>query len=357
MEAAMFAQSDSFQEWREQYARRHLRVDFEPLPGPAFRASVKPILPELRIVRAALSPGLLFRDEDLLRDEDDRIGFVVAQSGKLTARHLGREVQLAPGDATMMLMSATGGVCWRESSVLFDMLISPAEWEARSARPEHWLMQRLWGRSEAMQLLRGYLRSLERRGLAAFGNDPTIVRRHIIDLIVLAATARNPIGESSVSAIVAMRLAVALNYITSHFSDPELSLTKAARSLCISPRYLQRLLESSGKSFTAHVTELRLKQAFMLLSAQGRSKVRISDIALQSGFSDISYFNRVFRSRFGETPSGARAHAGEVHDGASPGHLNVPNGVDGHAPVFVSIRRRVSADDAARASRKTLLNT
>src|SRR4029077_13594321 len=109
-------------------------------------------LPELRIVRAALSPGFLFRDDDLIRDGDDRIGFVVAQSGQITARHLGREIRLAPGDATMMLMGETGGIGWREYAVLFDMLISPAEWEARNARPKDGLMQRLLGKSEAMQL-------------------------------------------------------------------------------------------------------------------------------------------------------------------------------------------------------------
>ena len=47
----------------------------------------------------------------------------------------------------------------------------------------------------------------------------------------------------------------------------------------------------------------------MLLTAQRGSKVRISDIALQSGFSDVSYFNRLFRSRFGETPRDVRAEA------------------------------------------------
>jgi AraC-like DNA-binding protein len=67
---------------------------------------------------------------------------------------------------------------------------------------------------------------------------------------------------------VATRLAAALNYIASHFSDPDLSLAKVAQSLNISPRYLQRLLESSGTSFTTHVTELRLKHAFTLLTAE-----------------------------------------------------------------------------------------
>jgi transcriptional regulator GlxA family with amidase domain len=72
---------------------------------------------------------------------------------------------------------------------------------------------------------------------------------------------------------------------------------------------LQRLLKKAGTSFTAHVTELRLKHALALLTARGKSNVRVCDIALQAGFSDISHFNRLFRSRFGDTPKGVRAHA------------------------------------------------
>jgi AraC-like DNA-binding protein len=300
-------QRDPVREWREQYARCCLRVDFEPLAGSAFHASVKPIFPELRIVRATLSPGFLFRDDDLLRDGDDRIGFVVAQSGELTARHLGREIRLAPGDATMMLMGATGGVGWRENSTLFDMLIPPAEWEARGTRPEDGLMQRLWGKSDAIQLLRRYIRCLERTGLTAFGNDHTIARGHIIDLMVLAATPHRSVGESSLSAVASAHLHATFDHIASHFSNPELSLSEVAQNMRISTRYLQRLLKTSGTSFTAHVTELRLNHAFTLLTAQGKSDVRICDIALQAGFSDISHFNRLFRARFGDTPSGVRA--------------------------------------------------
>ena len=301
-------QAHSVREWREQYARPCLRLDFEPLPGPTFHASVKPIFPGLRIVRTALSPGFLFRDEDLLRDDDDRIGFVVAQSGELAARHLGREVVLGPGDATMMLMSATGGVGWRDSAVLIDILIPPAEWEARGARPENLLMQRLWGKSDAMQLLRCYIRCLERSRLTAFGNDHTIARRHIIDLMVLAATLHRSVGESNLRAVAAAHLHAIFDHIASHFSDPELSLSKVAQSMCISTRYVQRLLKTSGTSFTAHVTELRLKHAFMLLTAQDWSDLRICDIALRAGFSDISHFNRLFRSRFGDTPKGVRGN-------------------------------------------------
>jgi len=102
------------------------------------------------------------------------------------------------------------------------------------------------------------------------------------------------------------RRATALDHITSSFQDPELSLETVARDLRISPRYLQRLLETSGTSFTARVNELRLQRAFTLLTETRDGELRISDIALQVGFSDISHFNRLFRSRFGDTPRGVR---------------------------------------------------
>jgi AraC-like DNA-binding protein len=91
--------------------------------------------------------------------------------------------------------------------------------------------------------------------------------------------------------------------------DPDISFAVliAQSGNKLSPRYVQRLLATSGISFTAHVTELRLKHAFMPLTAHCGND-RISDIALRAGFSDISHFNRLFRSRFGDTPKGVRAN-------------------------------------------------
>jgi methylphosphotriester-DNA--protein-cysteine methyltransferase len=42
------------------------------------------------------------------------------------------------------------------------------------------------------------------------------------------------------------------------------------------------------------------------LKASPRRDEKISMIALDAGFSDLSYFNRTFRRRYGETPSGIR---------------------------------------------------
>jgi AraC-like DNA-binding protein len=303
--SAVAAQRDPIRVWREEYARCCLNLDFEPLTGAPFHFSVTPIFEDLRVVRTRLSPGFVFRDEDLVRDGDDNFGFLISQSRELDTTHRGREVQLGFGDATMMQASGPGSAGSRESFGFFEVMIPPAGWDARSARPGDAIMRRLPRRCEALQLLRGYIRSLEKSRLNGSAEAREIVRRHLIDLVVLAATPHRLIGESNASAVVAARLAAALDQIAARFHEPELSLAVAAHGLRISVRYLQRVLETSGVSFTARVTELRLQRAFALLCEP--EPRRISDIALEAGFSDISHFNRLFRARFGDTPSAVRA--------------------------------------------------
>src|SRR5262249_32419381 len=135
---------------------------------------------------------------------------------------------------------------------------------------------------------------------------------HIHDLVALAIGECAALGESSASAVVAARHRAALDHIATHFQDPELSLEVVARCQGISPRYLQYLMTSSGTSFTERVNALRLHRAFALLIDPDGSARRISDIALEVGFSDISHFNRLFRARFGVSPRGVRSARGMI---------------------------------------------
>jgi AraC-like DNA-binding protein len=53
---------------------------------------------------------------------------------------------------------------------------------------------------------------------------------------------------------------------------------------------------------------LRLRKAADLLAHAGER--RISDIAFDCGFNDLSYFNRCFRRRFGAPPTQFRGRTG-----------------------------------------------
>jgi AraC-like DNA-binding protein len=304
----MAVQRDPVREWREQIARHLLWLDFKPLSHAPFKATVKPIFQDPRIVQAAFSPGITFRDAELIKkDPDISVALLIAQSGNIFVKHHGRDLQLGGGDATLLHSRATGDV---GSPVQFScmlVLIPHAELATRVVRFDEAIARRIPRQSEALQLLRAYIRALQNGRFVSEGR--LTLREHIVDLAVLAITPHGALGESNLSAVMSPRLSGILDHIASHVSDADLSLTKVARRLGISPRYLQRLLERSGTSFTEHVTELRLKHAFMLLRAEDLFDVCICNIALQAGFSDISHFNRLFRSRFGDTPKGVRSQA------------------------------------------------
>jgi len=53
----------------------------------------------------------------------------------------------------------------------------------------------------------------------------------------------------------------------------------------------------------------RLMRAHALLTDPRHASEKISTIAFDAGFGDVSYFNRVFRERYGDTPSAIRAVA------------------------------------------------
>ena len=304
-------QRDPVREWREQIARHLLGLDFKPLSDAPFKATVEPIFQDPRIVRAAFSPGITFRDAELIKkDPDISFAVLIAQSGNIFVKHHGRDLQLGCGDATLLHSRASGDVGSPEEFSYMPVLIPHAELATRVVRFDEAIARRVPRQSEALQLLRVYIRALKN---GRFGREARLtLREHLVDLAALAITPHGALGESNLSAVVGARLQAIFDHIASHFPDPELSLSKVAQSLQISPRYVQRLLATSGTSFTAHVTELRLKHAFMLLRAHC-CKDRISDIGLRAGFSDISHFNRLFRSRFGDTPKGIRANQQVCH--------------------------------------------
>jgi transcriptional regulator GlxA family with amidase domain len=84
--------------------------------------------------------------------------------------------------------------------------------------------------------------------------------------------------------------------------------TLAARH-ALTPRFIQRQFEAEGTTFTEYLLDQRLARAQRALTDRHRDGDKISTIAWDCGFGDISYFNRVFRRRYDLAPSEARAEA------------------------------------------------
>ena len=94
--------------------------------------------------------------------------------------------------------------------------------------------------------------------------------------------------------------------IRTEYSDPHIAPDRVARRLGISTRYSHHLLQETGTSFAERVQTLRLEKAFSLLSGEAGASRNVSEAAYGAGFSDLSHFNRLFRGRYGLTPTAAR---------------------------------------------------
>lgn len=99
------------------------------------------------------------------------------------------------------------------------------------------------------------------------------------------------------------RLEELRRYLDSHFADP-LTLASLAQQVCVTPEYLCRAFkEYTGKSVFDYLLNRRIQEAMILLRS-GDDKV--SNIAMECGFNDLSYFSRKFKATVGRSPAAYR---------------------------------------------------
>ncbi len=76
----------------------------------------------------------------------------------------------------------------------------------------------------------------------------------------------------------------------------------------VTPTYLCRLFKTAyNTSPVSYITMLRLENSRQML--QGQKSITIKEIAVKCGFSDSSYFGKVFRKAFGTTPEQFRQNS------------------------------------------------
>jgi len=94
-----------------------------------------------------------------------------------------------------------------------------------------------------------------------------------------------------------------LAFIEKNLISP-LNLDQIARQACMSKFHFCRIFKKHiGATPMQYVINLRLRKAVTLLQ---RKELKICDIALKSGFNDLSEFNKQFKKLYGSPPSSFR---------------------------------------------------
>jgi AraC-like DNA-binding protein len=306
-----FPEAKRLQMWREAYGRGIANVDIEPIGNQPFHAEVTfSILPHVAIAAGSRSPAHYRVSRELATRSKDLIALSVLRSGRATATQFGKELIAGVGSASVIApLDPSTSTMLTEGS--FVTLVFALPVIARQA--PHYTQafgQPIPSGNAALRLLTRYVDILAERDPSV---DPAMARTvsdHVIDLAALALGAHGDYAElARQRGGTAARLTAIKSDILAALGDSELSTELIAARHGISPRYVRKLFEQDGSSFSAFVLAERLAKAHEMLVDRRFAHLNIAQIAHESGFGDVSYFNRAFRRHFGSRPSHFREAA------------------------------------------------
>lgn len=215
----------------------------------------------------------------------DRLGKHVADATQV--------VFFDPSEPYMVDHPVPGGD--RCTSLAFSPEVLREAQRPRSGQPERYFDQSTLSGSNEMHLLHRELL------LAASLTDGVMVEETALTLLRLCTEGNKVTHLKGAAAERAAALAVdAQILIAESFTGP-VTLDALAKELDVSPFRLCRAFRlATGSSLHQHLTRLRLVTALEKLPTY---RERLTDLALDLGFSSHSHFTQVFRCHFGIPPS------------------------------------------------------
>lgn len=295
--------------WREVVGRSVLRLDIEPLPSAAVEADLTlHVFPGLVFAQAEMWGARERRTRELLSDGNDTLGFVLNISGPMLASNEDRELTLGDGDAVLMSSAEVGTFTRAVPGKSFGFAFSRSELAALVAHVDDAVLRPVARDSEALRLLIGYV-GLLRNGPAL--GSPELRRLaavHVCDLaaLVIGAT-RDAAAVAEARGARAARLRAIKVNVIANIGRGDLAIETVSRRHRLTVRYIQRLFEHDGTTFSQFVMSQRLARAHHMLTGSAAAASTIGDIAAACGFSDQTHFNRRFRRAYGAAPSDIRA--------------------------------------------------
>ncbi|CAN7145667.1 helix-turn-helix transcriptional regulator [Pseudoxanthomonas sp. LjRoot143] len=295
---------------RDFYSRTRIGAEITPMiEDEKFRLdlAVQPLLGDTWVGRGLMTPHRATRTAVLASATNNDGVLLTRCTGRFifSDRHTG-EMPIETHDVLMANFNQTCEYVYLARDTVQTLAIDRTQLLNRLPGFEPEVSTRFDGRSPALSLLFAYAEAISREsvGSTMLGQ---VAAMHLADLAALALGVRGDHAEAArESGQKAARFALIKADLEQDFQNTELSAAAVAHRHGISVRYLHVLFEQSGQTFGDFVLERRLRFAMSRLTDPRCRHLRVADIAFDSGFADLTTFNRAFRRRFGATPSSVR---------------------------------------------------
>jgi AraC-like DNA-binding protein len=285
-------------------------LPIEPLPDSNLRLDItKWTLPGVGILSGMLC-GLRQDGTPQSAGAGDHLFFGVNLAGRSPAIQHGRELAFGDGDAVLFSCAERTFSIPRPTPVCFVGLRVPRKQLAAMVTDlDDQVMRVTPGATDALRLLTSYLRTMLNEQALASPDISRVVSSHLLDLIALSLGATRDSAIAAQAGVRAARLQSIKSDIVANLANGSLTVADVAARQRVTPRYVHKLFEDEGTTFTQFILRQRLDRAYRMLRDQRFAMHSITSIAFDAGFGDLSYFNRTFRRRYNATPSDIRNDA------------------------------------------------
>lgn len=269
---------------------------------------------EVALSRLRSEPAQYERMPGLIRDGSGAEEYLITLPVRAPVlfRQLGHDVTCRPGNFLVQRGDEPYRFAHDQRNDLLVMKVPRASLAERLRQPDRFCAAVVDGREDIGGL---FAETVRRAHVMPEGPAAAeVLGRHLVELLALTLDGRAEVAGGASSGVRAAHLRRAQAMIAQNLPDPSLSPDAVAAACGISKRYLHDLFGDSGTTVGQFIRESRLTAARDLLQMPG--SLSLAEIAYRFGFGDQAQFSRLFRERFGTTPSSYRANHACTQGGA-----------------------------------------
>jgi AraC-like DNA-binding protein len=302
-------EGQDYEAWREEFCRRFCLLDAVTATAERIECTIEiSQVGPLSFGTAHGSSGSFLRTRSLLTDGHDDLVLLTAIKGDALIVQRGRSIELRPTEMCLTSLDHIGESRLSEGGRYTALRMPRRDLMAMSKNIEDKIARPLEGSPALRNFIGGYFALCAGTAPALDPASQHAMARQMMELVARIAETGGAPADGNGTA----RLQLIQAQVLENLHDCGLTIASVAGPASMSAKQIQRLFQQTGSTFSEFVLEQRLLLAHRRLSAPGTRGEKISTIAVDAGFGDLSYFNRSFRKRFGMTPSEWRENQGDA---------------------------------------------
>jgi AraC-like DNA-binding protein len=284
----------------------------DPIDPRRFCGSMKSLaLGNIRIAEICADASRVTRTVNHVADAAEAVWLMRFQlSGSVTACYDRREVHLQPGDFMLYDSTRPYAMLFEQRAAILALRIPQETLLRYIGAPDRFSCRVMSGSTGASALASQFLKGFWQR-CGEVHTDEVI--KQLLDValrLVASAYADLPQSQVEPSCLQAAHRMRIIQHIERNLKDPELSPSRVASALRMTPGYLHRILCNEPESASRYILRRRLEECARALSDPAQRSRSVTELAFEYGFNSPAHFSRAFREHHGVTAREYRQRKG-----------------------------------------------